>query len=249
VGELLRRLYKTNFQGNLRTFFNEIELKQLVISNKLELDGNPNELILYTEAMFRTTKNLIQRKLPDRIFMTLARSDISTVLKLKQAAQQEGLYEENENLKHYNINVNKIQKQQQTIYTRNPYPYTNLHNTQPALSIQPHPNQPQRMVPQNYRFQSNNRNNTFDQNRGSYQEFRRNLIQGQQNNTMNQSQQPSGLSGSVPNQSQVRVRESNSGQSRTQVDENYQQNKEYKEVDVYDENENFPMQASDQLHT
>jgi len=30
-----------------------------------------------------------------------------------------------------------------------------------------------------------------------------------------------------------------------QVVENYQQNKEYKE----DENENFPMQASDQLHT
>jgi len=72
------------------------------------------------------------------------------------------------------------------------------------------------MVPQNYRFQSNNRNNTFDQNRRSYQEFRRNLI--------------------------------HSGQSRMQVDENYQQNKEYKE-DVYNENENFPMQASDQLHT
>jgi len=34
-----------------------------------------------------------------------------------------------------------------------------------------------------------------------------------------------------------------------QVDENYKQNKEYKEVDIYDENENFPMQASDQLHT
>jgi len=33
-----------------------------------------------------------------------------------------------------------------------------------------------------------------------------------------------------------------------QADENYQQIKEYKE-DVYDENENFPMQASDQLHT
>jgi len=33
-----------------------------------------------------------------------------------------------------------------------------------------------------------------------------------------------------------------------QVDENYQQNKEYEE-DVYNENENFPMQASDQLHT
>jgi len=169
--------------------------------------------------------------------MTLARSDISTVLKLKQAAQQEGLYEENENLKHYNINVNKIQKQQQRNYTRNPYPYTNLYNTQqfnpgPALSIQPHPNQPQRMVPQNYRFQSNNRNNIFDQNRGSCQEFRRNLIQGQQNNTMNQSQQPSARSGSVPNLSQKRVRESNNGQSRMQVNENYQQNKEYKE-DVY----------------
>jgi len=91
VEELLRRLYYTNFQGNLRKFCNEIEIKHLVISNKLELEGNPNELILYTEAMFRTTKNLIQRKLPDRICMTLARSDISTVLKLKQAAQQEGL--------------------------------------------------------------------------------------------------------------------------------------------------------------
>jgi len=66
---------------------------------------------------------------------------------------------------------------------------------------------------------------------------------------MNQGQQPSGRSGSVPNQSQKRVRESNSGQSRMQVDENYQQNKENKEEDVYDENENFPMQASDQLHT
>jgi len=76
------------------------------------------------------------------------------------------------------------------------------------------------MVPQNYRCQSNNRNNTFDQNRGSYQEFGRNVIQGQQNNTMNQSQQPSGRSGSVPNQSQKRVRESNSGKSRMQVDEN-----------------------------
>jgi len=44
-----------------------------------------------TEAMFRTAKNIIQRKLPDIIFMTLARSDISTVLKLNQAAQQEGI--------------------------------------------------------------------------------------------------------------------------------------------------------------
>jgi len=34
-----------------------------------------------------------------------------------------------------------------------------------------------------------------------------------------------------------------------QVHENYQQNKEYKEVDDYDKNENFPMQAWDQLHT
>jgi len=48
--------------------------------------------------------------------MTLASSDISTVFKLKQAAQQEGLYEENENLKHYKFNVNKIQKQQPTNY-------------------------------------------------------------------------------------------------------------------------------------
>jgi len=44
---------------------------------------------------------------------------------------------------------------------------------------------------------------------------------------MNQSQQPRGRSGSVPNQSQKRVRENSCAQSRMQVDENYQQNNEY----------------------
>lgn len=62
--------------------------------NNLILEGNAENTTLYTNAMNNTAKEHINRKLPDRIYMTLAKYDISTVLGLKQVAQREGLYEE-----------------------------------------------------------------------------------------------------------------------------------------------------------
>jgi len=59
------------------------------------LEGIHTNTLLYTNAMNNTIKDVITRKLPDRIFMTLARYDITTITKLKQVAQREGLYENN----------------------------------------------------------------------------------------------------------------------------------------------------------
>lgn len=91
---LLRRLYCTPFKGSLRLFCEQLEDKSTVIINKLALEDYRNNTAFYTQAMATTVKNTIQRSLPDRLFMALARHDISTVQKLRQIAQQEGLYED-----------------------------------------------------------------------------------------------------------------------------------------------------------
>lgn len=59
------------------------------------LENNHNNTVLYTNALNKTLKDVIMRKLPDRLFMTLARPDITSVSKLKSVAQQEGIYELN----------------------------------------------------------------------------------------------------------------------------------------------------------
>jgi len=81
--ELLQRLYSTPYKSNLRLFCEELEDKSTIIKNKLSLEGDQNNSIVYTQAMATTIKNTIQRKLPDRLFMTLASYDISTVQKLR----------------------------------------------------------------------------------------------------------------------------------------------------------------------
>jgi len=40
-----------------------------------------------------TVKSVIDRKLPDRIYMSLARKDIDTIYKFKQASMELGLYD------------------------------------------------------------------------------------------------------------------------------------------------------------
>jgi len=68
--ELLQRLYSTPYKGNLRLFCEELEDKSTIIINKLSLEGDLNNSIVYTQAMATTIKNTIQRKLSDRLFMT-----------------------------------------------------------------------------------------------------------------------------------------------------------------------------------
>jgi len=110
--ELLRRLYKTPFSGSIRKFVEELEIKSFTISNKLENDIN--NTVLYTNALNNTIKDVIMRKLQYTLFMTLARFDITTVSKLKQIEQPEGVYETiyNDRTKtQINFNTNTTQPQ------------------------------------------------------------------------------------------------------------------------------------------
>jgi len=62
--ELLRRLYNKPFSGSVRKFVEELEIKSFTISNKLMLENNINNTVIH---------NIIMRKFPDRLFMTLSR--------------------------------------------------------------------------------------------------------------------------------------------------------------------------------
>jgi len=68
--ELLRRLYNTAFSRSIRKFVEELEIKSFTISNKLILENDINNTVLYTNALNNTIKDVIMRKLPDRLFMT-----------------------------------------------------------------------------------------------------------------------------------------------------------------------------------
>jgi len=56
--------------------------------DKLELESEPVDKTNYTEMLNRSVKSVIDRKLPDRIYMSLAHKDINTIYKLKQASME-----------------------------------------------------------------------------------------------------------------------------------------------------------------
>jgi len=85
--ELLRRLYNTNFSGSILKFVEDLEHKSFLISNKLMLEEIHWNTILYKNAMNNTFKDVISRK--------LGRHDITSVTKLKQVVQREGLFKNN----------------------------------------------------------------------------------------------------------------------------------------------------------
>jgi len=61
--------------------------------DKFELESDPVDKSNHTEMLNKTVKSVIDRKLPDRIYMSLARKDIDTIYKLKQASMELGLYD------------------------------------------------------------------------------------------------------------------------------------------------------------
>lgn len=197
--ELLRRLYNTNYNGNLRKFIEELENKSYIITNKLSLENNAASTILYTNAMKNTIKEVITRKLPDRLFMTLARFDITTVTNLKQVAQREGLYENNTEIK-------KSNQSQQSGKSAKYFPQSigssaNTSQTNQA-GQQPKP----------------------DNNPPSFKEFQQKLNQGRVQNPLNyQTHRYSNFQENPPNQPMKRQRESNSGISRMDTSENFHQ--------------------------
>lgn len=235
--ELLRRLYYTPYKGNLRQFCEQLEDKSTVIIDKLALEGDQNNTIVYTQSMATTIKNTIKRSLPDRLYMSLARHDISTVQKLRQIAQQEDLYEDP-------VSRNNCQK----LNSNSQNPSTN-NNTNINKNKNSHPNQPfvrpfnpflyptqiqnpsvNNQIPHKQTFPS--RQQQFDQNRSNlYNEFREDLNRDRQNDTRNYYQPPQ--QPRVPNK---RFKEG-SGQSRMQTDESHhQQELDYNNITDQDNN-------------
>jgi len=155
--ELLRRLYSTNYNGSIRKFVEDIEYKSFIISNKLMLEGIASNTLLYTKAMSNTIKDVITKKLPDRIFMTLARYDITSVTKLKQVAQREGLYENTFSKSNTSNTQNSNGTRRNKGNSPNVYPVASLSNASNA----------------NQNFQNRNQSNPQ-----LHKEFQQNLNQG-----------------------------------------------------------------------
>jgi hypothetical protein len=152
--------------------------------------------------------------------MTLARHDISTVQKLRQIAQQEGLYEDpiskksdycpklNTNSLNLNTNTNTNKNKNSHINQQFATPFNPLIN--PTQIQNPNVNN---QTPHKQAFQS--RQQQFDQNRPLFNKLRADLIRDRQNGTRNYYQSPQ--QPRVPNK---RFREG-SGQSRMETDESH----------------------------
>lgn len=198
--ELLRRLYNTPFPGSIRKFVEDLEVKSFTISNKLTLENNINNTLLYTNALNNTVKDVIMRKLPDRLFMTLARHDITIVSKLKQIAQQEGVYE---------ITFNDRTKPQSN---SNP-------NTNPAQSSKnkgKYQNFVSNAMHDTNTSNSNTNSKPAESNPQVMNEFKQKLSQGRAQNSLNYQQQNS----NAPNPPVKRQRESTSGHYKMDTGEN-----------------------------
>jgi len=221
---LIRQLEDISYPGSICKFIEKLETQYWIMFDKLELESDHVDKSNYTEMLNKTIKSVIDRKLPDRIYMSLARKDIDTIYKLKQASMELGLYDaipenhrsnrtemnKRRNRGNYNQNNNQKYYNNRNHNYSNYYPSTNQnHNTQPPQnSTQPMTNQNQyspRFIPNNQR--------------GNYYAFRRDLTQAQQNNPLNNTLnfQPS-TSNNINRQGPVkRQRESQSDQSRMDV--------------------------------
>lgn len=198
--ELLRRLYNTNWNGSLRKFVEELERKSYIVSNKLALDTDGNTAIIYRNALKITTKNVITRKLPDRIYMTLARHDITSISKLKAVAQTEGIYESYETQNNHKSENNSRRNQNKS--------YANYSNNS-------HSDESSNSKPQiNY-------SNSNQNNQNLHQEFNKKLKETQTQNPYNYSRDTSTSRG--PNPPVKRQRESQSGQFKMEQGENFHQ--------------------------
>nr|XP_039149085.1 uncharacterized protein LOC120284711 [Drosophila simulans] len=143
---LIRQLEDTSYPGSICKFIEKLERQYWIMFDKLELEDDPVDKSNYTEMLNRTVKSVIDRKLPDRIYMSLARKDIDTIYKLKQASMELGFYDASpENFRPNRSKGNKRrnrgnynQKNNQKYYSNRNHNYNNHYpgmnqnnNTQP----------------------------------------------------------------------------------------------------------------------
>lgn len=211
---LVKQLEETTYPGSISKFIEKLEAQYRNIFDKLELESDPVNKSNYTEMLKRTVKTTIDRKLPDKMYMSLARRDIDTIPKLKQATMELGLYDANPEDQYFPKTQGHNRKNGGSRNQRNNQRYyNNKHSNYYSAA-----NQSMSQTPNTNNQSSQSQYPTSyvpPHQRGNYNTFRDNLIQGRQNNPMNH--QPSTSNNASNNKPIKRQRESQSGQSRMDV--------------------------------
>jgi len=84
--DIIQHVRDTPYQGSISKFVNDLKFRSSKVHNKLELESDQIERSIYTIVLNKTIKDCIERKLPDRLYNSLSKKDITTLAYLKEAA-------------------------------------------------------------------------------------------------------------------------------------------------------------------
>jgi len=70
-------------QGSISKFVNELKFRSSKVHNKLELESDQIKRSIYANFFNKTIKDCMERKLPDRLYNSLSKTNISTLANLK----------------------------------------------------------------------------------------------------------------------------------------------------------------------
>jgi len=160
-------------------------LRSWKVHNKLELESDPIDRSIYTSSLNKTIRDCIERKLPDRLYNSLSKKDITTLANLKEAAMDLGHWDadpfDNNRPRRQDIRRNSGSTHQNYYYQKynshsHGYPRYNNNNNSRDNNNSNNSTNPQG---------SPNRNQIPSRNQGNYHELRRNLDQGRAQNPLN----------------------------------------------------------------
>jgi len=84
--DIIQHVRDTQYQGSISKFVNELQFGSSKVNNKFELESDQIERSIYTNFLNKPIKDCIERKLPDRLYNSLSKKDISTLANLKESA-------------------------------------------------------------------------------------------------------------------------------------------------------------------
>jgi len=120
-------------------------LRSWKVHNKLELESDPIDRSIYTSSLNKTIRDCIERKLPDRLYNSLSKKDITTLANLKEAAMDLGHWDadpfDNNRPRRQDIRRNSGSTHQNYYYQKynshsHGYPRYNNNNNSRVITIQ-----------------------------------------------------------------------------------------------------------------
>jgi len=84
--DIIKQVRDTPYQGSISKFVNELKTRSSKVHTKLELESDQTDKLICTSSPKKTIRDCIERKLPDRLYNSLPKKDITTNANLQQAA-------------------------------------------------------------------------------------------------------------------------------------------------------------------